>query len=93
MTGEAAGLAMGLCELGSKSASAIEDMVAYAQESQHEKIVRGLAVGISLVMYGRLEEADPLIESLTRDKDAFLRRSGMYTIAAVSCSNGIIISL
>ena len=25
-TGEAAGLAMGLCELGSKSASAIEDM-------------------------------------------------------------------
>ena len=58
------------------------------QESQHEKIVRGLAVGISLVMYGRLEEADPLIESLTRDKDAILRRSGMYTIAAVSCSNG-----
>ena len=81
MTGEAAGLAMGLCELGSRSASAIEDMVASAQESQHEKIVRGLAVGISLVMYGRLEEADPLIESLTR-------RSGMYTIAAVSCSNG-----
>ena len=74
--------------MGSKSASAIEDMVAYAQESQHEKIVRGLAVGISLVMYGRLEEADPLIESLTRDKDAILRRSGMYTIAAVSCSNG-----
>jgi 26S proteasome regulatory subunit N2 len=67
---EAAGLAMGLCELGSKSASAIEDMVAYAQESQHEKILRGLAVGISLVMYGRLEEADPLIESLIRDKVA-----------------------
>ena len=67
---EADGLAMGLCELGSKSASAIEDMVAYAQESQHEKILRGLAVGISLVMYGRLEEADPLIESLIRDKVA-----------------------
>ena len=30
VTGEAAGLAMGLCEMGSKSASAIEDMVAYA---------------------------------------------------------------
>ena len=41
MTGEAAGLAMGLCELGSKSAAAIEDMVAYAQETQHEKILRG----------------------------------------------------
>merc|ERR1719394_800033 len=88
VTGEASGLAMGLCELGSKSSGAIEDMVAYAQETQHEKILRGLAVGISLVMYGRLEEADPLIESLTRDKDAILRRSGMYTIAMAYCGTG-----
>merc|ERR1711885_61664 len=56
--------------------------------TQHEKILRGLAVGISLVMYGRLEEADPLIESLTRDKDAILRRSGMYTIAMAYCGTG-----
>merc|ERR1712165_647243 len=88
VTGEAAGLAMGLVELGSKSETAIEDMVAYAQDTQHEKILRGLAVGISLVMYGRLEEADPLIESLTRDKDAILRRSGMYTIAMAYCGTG-----
>merc|ERR1719394_391973 len=88
VTGEASGLAMGLCELGSKSSGAIEDMVAYAQETQHEKILRGLAVGIALVMYGRLEEADPLIESLTRDKDAILRRSGMYTIAMAYCGTG-----
>ena len=39
-------------------------------------------------MYGRLEEADPLIESLTRDKDAILRRSGMYTIAMAYCGTG-----
>merc|ERR1719507_2236885 len=88
VTGEAAGIAIGLCELGSKSPAAIEDMVAYAQETQHEKILRGLAVGISLVMYGRLEEADPLIESLTRDKDAILRRSGMYTIAMAYAGTG-----
>jgi len=88
VTGEAAGLAMGLCELGSKSSNAIEDMVAYAQETQHEKILRGLAVGIALVMYGRLEEADPLITSLTQDKDAILRRSGMYTIAMAYCGTG-----
>jgi len=88
VTGEAAGLAMGLVELGSKSASAIEDMVAYAQETQHEKILRGLAVGIALTMYGRLEEADPLITSLCQDKDAILRRSGMYTIAMAYCGTG-----
>ncbi|KAB0380981.1 hypothetical protein FD755_008765 [Muntiacus reevesi] len=68
VTGEAAGLALGLVMLGSKNAQAIEDMVGYAQETQHEKILRGLAVGIALVMYGRMEEADALIESLCRDK-------------------------
>lgn len=68
LPGEAAGLALGLVMLGSKSAQAIEDMVGYAQETQHEKILRGLAVGIAMVMYGRMEEADALIESLCRDK-------------------------
>jgi len=76
---------MGLVMLGSKSPEAIEDMVGYAQETQHEKIQRGLAIGIALVMYGRLEEADTLIDTLCRDKDANLRRSGMYTIAMAYC--------
>ncbi|XP_035217424.1 26S proteasome non-ATPase regulatory subunit 1-like [Stegodyphus dumicola] len=88
VTGEAAGVAMGLVMLGSKSAAAIEDMVAYAQETQHEKILRGLALGISLTMYGRLEEADALIESLCRDKDPLLRRSGMHTVAMAYCGTG-----
>ena len=81
---------MGLVMLGTKSAQAIEDMVAYAQDTQHEKILRGLALGIALTMYGRLEEADALIESLSKDKDPILRRSGMYTIAlayAGECSH------
>ena len=87
-TGDSAGLAMGLCHLGSKSATAIEDMVTFAQNTRHKKILRGLAVGIALIMYGRLLEADPLIESLTRDKNAILRRSGMYTIAMAYCGTG-----
>ncbi|KAF7269013.1 hypothetical protein GWI33_017934 [Rhynchophorus ferrugineus] len=87
-TGEAAGIAMGMVMLGSRSASAIEDMVAYALESQHEKILRGLAVGIAFNMYGRLEEAEPLIQQLTTDKDPILRRSGMYTIAMAYCGTG-----
>ena len=80
-------LAMGLVMLGTKSAQAIEDMVAYAQDTQHEKILRGLALGIALTMYGRLEEADALIESLSKDKDPILRRSGMYTIALAYAGN------
>lgn len=63
-------------------------MLQYAQETQHEKILRGLAVGIALTMYGRLEEADPLITSLMQDKDPILRRSGMYTLAMAYCGTG-----
>lgn len=88
VTGEAAGIAMGLVMLGSKSQTAIQDMVAYAQETQHEKILRGLSIGISLIMFARLEEADALIDTLYQDKDPLLRRSGMHTVAMAYCGTG-----
>lgn len=60
----------------------------YAQDTQHEKILRGLAVGIALTMFNRLEESDALVTSLSTDKDPVLRRSGMYTIAMAYCGTG-----
>lgn len=71
--------------LGTKSEQAISDMVSYAAETQHEKILRGLAIGIALTMYGRLEECDALVEQLSRDKDPILRWSAMYTVAMAYC--------
>ncbi|CAG8718005.1 12836_t:CDS:2, partial [Racocetra fulgida] len=44
VAGEAAGLAMGLVMLGTASKKAIEEMLQYAHETQHEKIIRGLAI-------------------------------------------------
>lgn len=41
--------------LGSASAHAIDEMLMYTHETQHEKIIRGLAMGLALVMYGREE--------------------------------------
>jgi len=80
VAGEAAGLAMGLVMLGTASKKALDDMLTYAHETQHEKIIRGLAMGIALVMCGRQEQADTLIEQLILDKDPILRYGGMYTI-------------
>ncbi|CAF4112084.1 unnamed protein product [Rotaria sordida] len=88
VAGEAAGLAMGFVMLSTGSAQAIEDMVQYAQETQHEKILHGLVIDIVLVQYGRLEEADALIEQLQRDKDPILHRSAMYTVAMAYCGTG-----
>lgn len=88
VTGEAAGLAMGLVMLGTKNDAAIHDMLVYAQDTQHEKILRGLSVGIALTMYGRMEEADELVKTLSQDKDPILRWSGMYTLAMAYCGSG-----
>ncbi|KAF9388786.1 proteasome regulatory particle base subunit [Podila verticillata] len=86
--GEAAGLAMGMVMLGTASEKALDEMLQYAHETQHEKIIRGLAVGISLVMYGKENAADALIEKLSSDKDPILRYGGMYTIAMAYCGTG-----
>ena len=64
---EAAGLAMGLVMLGTAESAAIKDMLNYAHKTQHEKIIRGLAIGIAMIMYGREEQADELIETLIHD--------------------------
>ncbi|KAG0240325.1 proteasome regulatory particle base subunit [Actinomortierella wolfii] len=86
--GEAAGLGMGMVMLGTASEKALDEMLQYAQETQHEKIIRGLAVGMSLVMYGKEDAADGLIEKLSSDKDPILRYGAMYTIAMAYCGTG-----
>jgi 26S proteasome regulatory subunit N2 len=43
-------------------------------------LFRGLALGIALTVYGREEDADSLIEQLTREQDPILRYGGMYAL-------------
>uniref|UniRef100_A0A803MP20 26S proteasome non-ATPase regulatory subunit 1 homolog n=1 Tax=Chenopodium quinoa TaxID=63459 RepID=A0A803MP20_CHEQI len=80
VAGEAAGISMRLLMVGTASEKAGE-MLAYAHETQHEKIIRGLTLGIALTVYGREEEADTLIEQMTRDQDPIIRYGGMYALA------------
>jgi 26S proteasome regulatory subunit N2 len=85
INGEAVGLAMGLVMLGTGNIKALEDMIQYAHETQHEKIVRGLAMGMALVMYGRQEAADQLYTGLLEDPNPTLRYGGIMTIALAYC--------
>ncbi|KAJ5632444.1 hypothetical protein N7490_008783 [Penicillium lividum] len=88
LNGEAVGLAMGLVMLGTGNMKALEDMIQYAHDTQHEKIVRGLAMGMALIMYGRQEGADELINGLLGDPDPTLRYGGIMTIALAYCGSG-----
>ncbi|EOD52586.1 putative 26s proteasome regulatory subunit rpn2 protein [Neofusicoccum parvum UCRNP2] len=85
INGEAVGLSMGLVMLGTGNIKALEDMIQYAHDTQHEKIVRGLAMGMALIMYGRQEAADELINGLLEDPDPTLRYGGIMTIALAYC--------
>lgn len=88
ITGEAAGIGMGLVMLGSGSSEVINDMLSYAKDTAHEKITRGLALGVALTMYGKQEDADVLIDQLLAEKFPILRWCGMATVAMAYCGTG-----
>ena len=64
---------MGMVMLGSADERAIEEMTQHAEDSQHEKIIRALSISLALLMQGREEQADGLVEQMTRSKDAIMR--------------------
>jgi len=65
---EAAGYAMGLIKLGSASEECAGEMLIYAHETQHEKIIRGLAIGVAFIYYGKQEQSDDIITKLLAEK-------------------------
>ncbi|KAI0067808.1 26S proteasome regulatory complex non-ATPase subcomplex Rpn2/Psmd1 subunit [Artomyces pyxidatus] len=81
VAGEGAGYAMGLVMLGTANATCAGEMLTYARETQHEKIIRGLAVGLAFLFYGRQDEADETVKQLLAEKDPILRYGGVYTLA------------
>ena len=88
INGEAVGIAIGLIMLGTSDFAVLEEMIQYAHETEHEKIVRGLATGMALIMYARQDAADELINGLLDDPDPILRYGGIQTIALAYCGTG-----
>jgi len=87
VAGEAAGIGMGLLCCGSGSEKALE-MLAYAHDTAHEKIIRGLALGLALISYGREEAADALVDQMSSDQDPILRYGAMYVLGLAYRATG-----
>ena len=85
VAGEAAGYAMGLVMAGSGDEGAIRDLLSYAHETQHEKIVRSCSVGLALVVLEQEQAADPTIAQMVHDSDAIIRYGGMFAIGMAYC--------
>lgn len=82
VAGEAAAVSMGLLALGSASSNVLNQMIRYAHQTKHEKIIRGLGLAMALTMFGQEQGADTLISQLVSDNDPILRCSAMWTTAA-----------
>lgn len=82
VSGEAAAVAIGLILHASGNAEIAQEILAYAHESQHEKLVRGITLGIALIFAGRRDGADTLIEQMLQDKEPVLRAGALWTLAS-----------
>jgi 26S proteasome regulatory subunit N2 len=78
VAGEAAGYAMGLIMLETAHAGSADEMLTYARETQHEKIIRGLAIGIAFIYYGKQEQADDMVKVLLGEKVASFNFFRLY---------------
>ncbi|KAK1294537.1 hypothetical protein QJS10_CPA16g01541 [Acorus calamus] len=71
---------LGLAALGTADADIYEDFKSVLS-TDGALAGEAAALGIALTMYGREEEADTLIEQMTRDQDPILRYGGIYALA------------
>ena len=87
--GEGAALAIGLLMVGQSDSelanSVIPTLLTTCHDTQHEKIIRALALAIAMMVYGKEESADVLIEQLSGDRDPIIRYGAMFAIAMAYC--------
>eukprot|EP00538_Stauroneis_constricta_P000289 CAMPEP_0119558490 /NCGR_PEP_ID=MMETSP1352-20130426/10819_1 /TAXON_ID=265584 /ORGANISM="Stauroneis constricta, Strain CCMP1120" /LENGTH=1070 /DNA_ID=CAMNT_0007605863 /DNA_START=207 /DNA_END=3419 /DNA_ORIENTATION=- len=103
VAGEAAGIAMGMVLVGTGAGNTnnmlppgdkeeimelIAELKNYARETQHEKIIRGISMGLALMQYGQEENADAFIEEMRSDRDPILRYGAQYALALAYIGTG-----
>jgi len=87
--GEGAAFGIGLLLLGQSDSNlaqmVLPDLLNYLHGTSHEKIIRALSLAIAMMVYGKEESADVIIEQLSRDRDPIVRYGAMYAIAMAYC--------
>lgn len=79
--GEAAGYAIGMIMLGCGACKELEELYEFANHSQHEKVTRGISMALALMMYGKEEMSETLVQSLQISPTPLLRESAAWVTA------------
>lgn len=95
--GEGAALGIGLLLLGQVDSElaqmVLPDLLNYLHDTTHEKIIRALSLAIAMMVYGKEESADVIIEQMMRDRDPIVRYGAMFAIAMAYCGTSDNVSL
>jgi len=87
--GEGAALGIGLLTMGQVDGplvmNALPDLLNYLHDTQHEKIIRALSLSVAMMVYGKEESADVIIEQLSRDRDPIVRYGACFAVAMAYC--------
>ena len=85
--GEAAGYALGMVMLGSGDEGTINFMIDQINSTEHEKIMRGLAMGLGFVMYGKGSEANAVIDKMLSSRRPLMREAAAWVISLANIGN------
>jgi len=80
VTGEAAGIAVGLLMAGSGDSLTLEELHRFAKQSEHEKIIRSIALGSAIINFGKARLADTFIDTLLKENEPMLRYGSCLSI-------------
>lgn len=87
-SGEAAGYGMGMIMLGSGACDEMNEMLAYANNTEHEKIIRGTSMGLAFMMYGCEDKCETLVHTLLESRQPLLRTSAAWVTALAYVGTG-----
>jgi 26S proteasome regulatory subunit N2 len=89
VAGEGAAFGIGLLLLGQSDSPLVQavlpDLLNYLHDTAHEKIIRALSLSVAMMVYGKEESADVIIQQLSRDRDPIVRYGAMYAVAMAYC--------
>lgn len=85
ISGEAAALGIGLVMTGSGDRDVVDDLLQYAKETRHEKIIRACGLAVALTLFRCEEEAAQTIQKMLGDADPLLRYGGCFALGLAYC--------
>ncbi|EAX91699.1 Proteasome/cyclosome repeat family protein [Trichomonas vaginalis G3] len=84
---EAAGYALGMVMLGSGSPETFDEMIRFCENTEHEKIMRGIAMGLGFFFYECGARANDTIQRMLHSRQPFMRKGAAWIIALATIGN------